>query len=240
MGIRVLGGGRPWLLAAGVAGGGLAFATGSAPAGATTQPATIAVDQACYVESSTVPSMTVTGSGFEPDVPVTITSSSGKLSVQTTADASGDIDVSMQAPEPKFKQPVEKRETITATQQTSTSGVQIVGSTHAYFSTLGAEHGPTRKQDGLKALTEKTNWTFSGFPVGKTVYAHYLVKGKQVAYQSFGKAPAPCGVFTVRRRLFPATPKQGTYHLQIDTSRTFTHNTAPKITRLTVTLALEF
>ena len=63
------------------------------------------------------------------------------------------------------------------------------------------------------------------FPVGKTIYAHYLIKGKQVALQSFGRAPAPCGVLTVRRPLFPGTAQHRSYPLQIDTSRPLVENT---------------
>jgi hypothetical protein len=206
---------------------------------AAVQPAQLSLDQACYVITSSVPTMTITGSVFAPGVPVVITSSSGKLSAKVTADASGDISTSVASPTPSFTRPSEQRETITAT-QTPGPGEQIVGTAHTYITALGAEHGSTRKEPGLKALTETTTWSFSGFPVGKTIYAHYLIKGRQVAVQAFGRAPAPCGVLTVRRPLFPGTPQHRSYPLQIDTSRPLVKNTAPKITRLRVALALEF
>jgi hypothetical protein len=234
-----LGGGRRRLIAATAAVGALVPAVAVSSATAATQPATISVNEACYVITSSVPMMTITGSGFQPGVSVSLSASSGTLSTQTTADASGDISVSVQAPTPSFKKPSQMRETITAA-QTATTGQRIVGSTHTEITALGAEHGSTKQEAGLKALTEKTTWSFSGFPVGKTIYAHYLIKGKQVALQSFGKAPAPCGVLTVRKRLFPKTPQHRSYPLQIDTSRKLVKNTAPKITKLRVSLALEF
>ena len=245
MGVGIVGARRGRIAVAALSAGVLvpaALAGATAPAGAAALAhATVSVDQACYVITSSVPKMTITGSGFEPGVPVTITASPSHLASAATAtpDALGDISATVDAPVPKLVRPEKKGEIITATQD-ATTGQHVVGTTHTWITALGAEHGPTHKEPGLTALTETTTWSFSGFPVGKTVYAHYLIAGKQVALQSFGRAPAPCGVLKVRARLFPKKPLHRSYPLQIDTSRRLVKNTAPKITRLRVSLALEF
>ena len=237
---RVLRTGTGRLIAAVAALGALASGGLIASAGAATATGpTLAVDQACYVLTSSVPTMTITGTGFTPGIPVLITAATGRLSTKATPDATGAISASVAAPTLTFKKPSQKRETLTAT-QTETTGQKVSASTHTWITALGAEHGATRQEPGLKALTEKTTWSFSGFPVGKTIYAHYLIKGKQVALQSFGRAPAPCGVLTVHQPLFPGTPQHRSYPLQIDTSRPLVKDTAPKITKLRVSLALEF
>jgi hypothetical protein len=225
-----------------LAGGGV---IGSATA-ASASAATLAVDQACYVITSSLPTITISGTGFQAGVPVVITSSGSRhstqitqISTQATPSATGAISTTVAAPNPRLEKPGQRHEILTAT-QTEATGQKVVATTPFWLTQLGAEHGSTKQEPGLKALSEQTTWSFSGFPIGKTIYAHYLIKGKQVALQSFGKAPAPCGVLTVRRPLFPGTAQHRSYPLQIDTSRPLVKNTAPKITRLRATLALEF
>ena len=75
---------------------------------------------------------------------------------------------------------------------------------------------PPSAEKGLRALTEKTNWSFSGFQPGKPIFGHYLYKGKQVALATFGRAQPPCGTLKVRARLYPATPHHASYSIQYD------------------------
>ena len=54
--------------------------------------------------------------------------------------------------------------------------------------------------------------------------------GLLVATQAFGKAVGPCGTLTVTKKVFPAKPRHRSYGLQVDSSRTYSTATSPKLT----------
>ena len=239
MRICVIGGGRRRLASAAIGAPALALAAFAGSASAAVAPATISVDKACYVLTGTPPSMTVTGSGFQAGAPVTITDGTGTVDTETTPNAAGQITATIPAPTPNFTRPSQKKDTITA-DEAAPSGTEIKGTTTTHVTAFGAEHGATKKLPGLRALSEKTSWSFSGFPVGKTIWGHYTIKGKQVARQAFGKATAPCGLLTVRRRLYPAAPRHRSYPLQLDSVKKYSKKTHPRLTQLKVSLDLVF
>ena len=239
MRICVPGGGRRRLVSAAVGAAAIAPVVFVATASAAAQPATISLNRACYVITRTVPSMTVVGSGFQPGATVMITDATGTVDTQATPNAAGQITATVRAPTPSFSQPGEKRDTITA-EEIGPTGTEIKGSKSTLVTALGAEHGSTKKLPGLRALTETTDWSFSGFRVGRTIWGHYTIKGKQVAREAFGRAHGPCGLLTTRKRLFPSTPRHKSYPLQIDSVKKYSKKTEPSIRGLRVSLQLEF
>lgn len=198
-------------------------------AAAATVPATLAVNQACYVTVGKArPTMVVTGSGYIPGDSVNVSDATGSFDQTVTADATGAITASGPAPVTFFSHPGEKADVVSATDYALDSN-EYVGSARTELSFLGASANKTKRAHGLRALTFKTKWTFSGFPEGKSIYAHYIYGRKTVARQRFGRAKGPCGLLTARARLYPATPHHREYHLQIDSRKTYSRKASPRL-----------
>lgn len=198
-------------------------------AAAATVPATLAVNQACYIAAGkTRPTMIVTGTGYTPGDTVIVSDSTGTFDVSTTADPTGAISASGPAPVTFFSAPGEKPDTVTATDY-SEDGNTYEGSAPTELSFLGATANKTRRAHGLTALTFKTKWSFSGFPEGKAIFGHYLYGKKTVARQRFGVAQGPCGLLTVHKRLYPATPHHRQYRIQIDARRAYSSHASPRL-----------
>jgi hypothetical protein len=181
--------------------------------------------------------MTLTGSGFVPDTAVTITDSTNALQVSAPAGADGTLRVTFPGPGVTLPEPGELRDTITATQPAGAGA--LVASTTTLLSVRGAAYRLPRPAEGLRALTEVTAWSFSGWPVGRPVYIHYLVKGRAVARESFGRARGPCGLVRARRPLYPAKPHHAHYRTQIDTHARYSPHASPRFTRLPVSVVPE-
>jgi hypothetical protein len=198
-------------------------------AAAATVPATISVNQACYIAVGRArPTMVVTGSGFVPGDPVNVSDATGTFDQTVTADPSGAITASGPAPTTFFSHPGEKADIISASDY-ALNGNDYVGSVRTELSFLGVSAAKTRRAHGLTALTFRTKWTFSGFPQGRPVYAHYLYGKKTVARQRFGRASGPCGLLTVHKPLYPATPHHREYRLQIDARRAYSRRASPRL-----------
>ena len=188
--------------------------------------ATLVVDRPCYVITKKIPSMTITGSGYAPGSQVLITSNAN-VDGTATATAAGTISLKLNAPAPHFSVPSVKTFTFTAKDEGTSPA--IVATSPVRVAPLGALHGSTPKAPGLKALTEMTNWAFSGFPSGQTIYAHYTIQGQQVATQAFGKSQGVCGTLHVRAPLFPGTPQHASYPVQFDTAKKYSPKAVPKL-----------
>ena len=213
---------------------------GSGGATAAVARPSIQLDLPCYVRTGPAPpQMTVTGTGFTPGDQVTITDSRGTLDATTTAGPEGTIDATFTGPSLVLKQPGQASDTVIAADRTAT-GATLTARAHTFISILGAGHGPTTSRRGLRALRERTTWVFSGWPVDKTIFVHYLVKGRAVARQAFGRPAAPCGVLHIVRPLFPKTPHVASYATQIDTHKHYSTHTTPRFTLLRVGLQLQF
>jgi len=198
-------------------------------ASAATVGATLAVNQQCYITvGKTRPTMVVTGTGYPAGQQINVSDATGSFDVDVTADATGAITATAPAPVTYFSKPGEKADIVSATGYDD-SGNEYVGSARTELSFLGASAAKTRRAHGLRALTFKTKWSFSGFPEGKSIYAHYLYGKKTVARQSFGKAQGPCGLLTATARLYPATPHHREYRLQLDSRRSYSTKAAPRL-----------
>jgi hypothetical protein len=204
----------------------IAFTAALAASASAHAAATLFVNRPCYVITRTIPSMTITGSGYAPNSHVLITSTAN-VDASTNANAAGAIKLKLDAPAPHFSVPSVKTFTFTAKDENITPA--IVASSPVRVAPLGALHGSTPKAPGLKALTETTNWSFSGFAPGQTIYAHYTIQGQQVASQAFGTAHGACGTLHARAPLYPATPHHASYPVQFDGASSYSPRTAPKI-----------
>lgn len=204
----------------------LALTTTLGSAASAHAAATLLVNRPCYVITKKVPPMTITGSGYVPNSHVLITSTAN-IDASTNATATGTIKLTLKAPAPHFSVPSVKTFTFTAKDENTSPA--IAASSPVRIAPLGALHGATPKASGLKALTETTDWSFSGFAPGQTIYAHYTIKGQQVASQSFGTAHGACGMLHARAPLYPATPHHASYPVQFDTAHSYSPHTAPKL-----------
>ena len=205
----------------------LAPATFAATASAAATPATVTVDRACYVATKSGTPLTVTGSGFAPNESVSLTDKTGQVDTMTTANAAGQISVTTKSPAPILENPGQKKDTITAEQFTDSGTYK--GTVTFLITEVALKAGTTHREPGLRALTERVPFSFSGFPVGKRIWAHYTYGGKLVASQSFGKPKGPCGLLKVRRRLFPRTPHHRAYKVQIDLKKKYSKKSKPAL-----------
>jgi hypothetical protein len=196
-------------------------------ASAAARAATLSVDRACYVITKRIPTMRITGSGYQPHSAVLITSTAN-LDASTTANAAGRISVKLRAPAPHFSVPSVKKFTFTAKDEDTNPAIGATAL--ARVAPLGALHGSTPRAPGLKALTETTRWSFSGFAPGQTIFAHYTIDGVQVALEAFGTAHGDCGMLHTRAPLYPATPHHASYPVQFDSVQSYSHRTSPRIT----------
>jgi hypothetical protein len=197
--------------------------------GGTASAAELTVNAGCYViAGKNAPPMEFAGSGFTPGDSVLVSSRDGTVDTSVKADGQGRISGRADAPTPYFATPGAQKIGLTAADQTPT-GKTITATTTVNITELGWEHGSTKRLPGLRALTEKTNWSFSGFEPGKIIYGHYLYNGRQVALATFGLAAAPCGTLKVRARLYPARPHHSSYSIQYDDSRPYTKTAQPRI-----------
>jgi hypothetical protein len=203
---------------------------------AVTQSGSLSVNQACYVVTGTRPDIAITGRGYTPGDSVLVSDSLGGIDTRTTADPTGQIAVTVTAPVPLLSQPGETPDTISAEDFTG-AGPEIKGTTTTELTILAVGNSGAEQRPHLQAFTEKTTWSFSGFPVARTVWGHYTHDGEATTRQSFGRPTGPCGLLTVRKRLYPVTPHHTTYTLQVDDSRTYSSRTSPAL-RLKLSLTL--
>ena len=65
-----------------------------------------------------------------------------------------------------------------------------------------------------------------GFTEGRTLYAHVRRNGRGKNFR-LGRLKGPCGMKSVRKRLFRARAKIGVYRVQFDTRRRYSTRVTP-------------
>jgi hypothetical protein len=223
MGIHLPVGGRGLLLAAVVGVGAL---TAPAISAATASAATIQLNAACYVSvGSTIPSVTITGTGFGPGDDVEVTGSGDSISADTTADASGDISVTTEGPVAPLN-PGPRQFTVAATDTNFNTGATF---TTAPVTGYYSQGGVTLSQD-ISKFTKKITYYLGGFIPGKRIYAHYLVHGKVKGTHRFGTAAGPCGTLKTRATIYPISGKHptGSYNVQFDNAKKYKKVAVPR------------
>lgn len=175
--------------------------------------ATIQLNRSCYLTGGVVG---VSGSGFAPNAPVTITQNETQIGT-AQADALGSFQGSYSAPE------VSESERQTDIEVSATDGV-TTASTDGKVSAFNADFSPSSGNP----RTLKVNFKADGFNLlgGKasTIYLHYVMPGgkKVKKTKRLGKARGKCGELKTRKqKLFPFSAKRGTWRLQWDTRKKY-------------------
>jgi hypothetical protein len=183
--------------------------------------ATLTVGQACVVnpDPTTGSPMTVTGQGFTPGGPVSLASNKGGAFGNATADASGNISLSMTGPTLPSLGPAAASFVLTATDETSGG----TATTAFDAANLAVATNPLEAKP-----SKRVTWTFSGFTSGAEIYAHYLHKGKVAATTKFGRAQGACGTLRKKAVFYPGKAKYSSYKVQVDDSRHYAAGTLPR------------
>lgn len=191
------------------------------------QAAAIAVDRACYADpSERRDTVRLTGTGFTPNAQYQLTVDGQPLAGGTgTADANGDVSGSFLSPELPSG----------SNQHTFTLGVQEGANapvTTFTVSNLVADFSPASGDP----KTLRVRFRFFGFglsdaaPPPTPVYVHYVRPGDGKLQKTvrLGTARGACGAIarTARRKLFPFTPRAGTWKLQFDAQPKYVRGTA--------------
>jgi hypothetical protein len=189
----------------------------AAPAAA--RAATVSVPGTCFISSQPI---AITGSGFTPGGPVTI---SGDVFGSTVADGAGNIAASVSAPFVSTIAP--KRVAVTVTD--ATNPANRTGAFVPVIRGLLVTNAPLSGRP-----RQKTTWRFAGFPPGTAIYGHYRFGGRTIKNYRFGKPVGPCGTLAVRARRVPVAAGRlhsGTWTLQLDQRRHYRRSGARRVVR---------
>jgi len=188
--------------------------------------ATLVANQACYVNSgpSDAASMTITGSGFEPNNNVQL--NGGTAFANTTADAAGNVSFTTAAPELAGISPGAKSTTLTATED-NPDGTTVTANVAVMSANLAVATSPGSVRNVRK---DKVTFSFAGFVPNKHIYGYYLLK-KVVAKIKFGKAHGPCGLLKQKALLYPGGhPSKDKYKVTFESSSRYNKNAFPRVT----------
>ena len=182
------------------------------PSIASGAPPPVALDTSypCY---SSGESVLLSGTGFTPDGPVTL-SASGQQLTTIDADLDGGFTVRVQAPDAFFGT-VHLR--FTATDRATPTLTD-----HATVRIADTDVVVTPEIGGPRTVRRIRGWGFFG---ADAVYAHVKRRGATRARNiRLGAPQGPCGTLNTQRRLFQNEPRPGAYTLQFDTLRRYYPN----------------
>ncbi|HEY2601322.1 MAG TPA: hypothetical protein VGI67_07185 [Thermoleophilaceae bacterium] len=192
---------------------GLALVGGTAPA----EASTVAVNAPCYIQGAPV---TASGTGFTASGPINF-SFDGQLAAGGTADTAGNFTQPLTAP---LLSGNAFQHTYTLTAQDLTTA-SAVATTNVTVTKQAASVSPHRAKP-----SRKVKFGVHGMPPGGVLYLHYVFHGKQRFLRKLGKAKAPCGTLTVKKRFFPVRrPAVGTWTFQFDNRKKYSKHTLPRI-----------
>lgn len=195
------------------------------PAGASAATAA-ALDKPCYVAGQPA---TLALFGFAPNAMVSLTSADFLLTKYTT-DATGSFATTFDPPSSRdlVKRPRSRKFAITATEDANPANTATATSRIAplAFAT----------DKGTKSPKAKRSWYFSGWAIGKPIYAHFRFGGRTKGNYRFGVATGPCGEY---KRKAPGIAidgraPAGTWTVQVDQSPTYSTKTLPFLKDKTV------
>jgi len=195
----------------------------AAPAGASA--ATAALDLPCYVGGQ--PGV-FAGFGFAPNAMVSIMNADlGPTTV--TTDATGSFSRGFTPPPgTDLERPGSRDIVFTAAE------VANPASTATATSKIAPLAFATNK--GTKSPKSERSWSFSGWPVGRPIYAHFRLRGKTKGTFKMGVAAAPCG--ELKRRApgiaIKGRVSAGLWTVQVDQSPRYSVATKPFLKDKTV------
>jgi lipoprotein-anchoring transpeptidase ErfK/SrfK len=156
-------------------------------------------------------SLTLTGTGYTPGGPVSVTLEGRELG-SLTADAAGNIS----SPLSIFNLRGVSQRTLVASDATNpaiTATTQFLGS--ALVVAVRPQTGAAGRRLRIRA---------SGFTTGKRLYAHILRKGYR-RNVFIGRLKGPCRTLKVRKRVLTAGTPNGRYTVQFDTKKRYAKKT---------------
>jgi len=208
---------------------------GVAATAAPASAATIAVTLPCviYGGSYADPAIPIAGSGFAPNGAVSLTTTSAGQPTPAslaTAQANAGGAFAGTTGAAVFKSSSTQKETFTLT---ASDGVNV-----ATTSFIQVRAGYYRKPDPDKP-GQKVKHIAQGFPIGKTIWAHFRHHSKTYANKKLGVAQAPCGTATRKMKALPTKSRLGKWKVFVDQSKQYHASTRPQA-RLTFTVFRKF
>lgn len=194
-----------------------------APAGASA--ATVTLDRTCY-EATPAGIVTITGAGFTPGEQYTVLVQGGVVDVGNAA-ADGTLIKRIPVPVPPDSGP--GAHTGTYSVEVRQADVAATGSFQAatVFGDFTPGSGDPRTLKVHFIAYGFGTATAAGQPM-PTVYVHYVdPSGKLKRTVAIGAGTAPCGTIkrSALRKLFPFSPRSGTWTLQYDTQKRYVRAT---------------
>jgi hypothetical protein len=180
----------------------------------------------CYVNPSPLKPVNIGifGTGFTPGNDIEI--EGDQVADHAPALANGSIAFITRGPILGTPDPGYKVFTISALDESDVNAMNPLATTKIRVANFAFDTTPASAR-----LTSKVRWSFSGFPLGKEIYAHFTHSGRQIGALKFGHAKAPCGTLSAKARFFPLSRvAPGTYGVQVDASRRYNKRTTPRIT----------
>ena len=201
-------------------------ATAHGALGAAAAPS-VTSSRACYVNTSSLAKITITGAGWTPGHSVQLVSSD--LFATATVAADGTFTATTDAPPLITTDPAAKTELVTVTDQgDSSTGAAATGQSATSRFQIANLAVATRPQQA--SPRRRVTFRFSGFAPGRPVYAHYVHSGRVVATQRFGRATGACGLLQHRALLFPGGhPRYSSYTVQFDDAKRYRTRSMPKL-----------
>ena len=207
----------------------LAAAFASTPHGAlgAASAPSVASNRACYVNTSSLAPITITGAGWTAGHTIRLTSAD--LFATATIAGDGTFSATIDGAPLNTTDPAAKTELVTATDEgESTTGAPPTGQSASVRFQVANLAVATRPQQSNPA--KKVRFSFSGFAPGKPIYAHYVRGRRVVATQRFGTTKGACGMLQRRALLFPGGhPRYSSYTVQFDDARRYGRASAPKL-----------
>jgi hypothetical protein len=157
-------------------------------------------------------SLTLTGTGYTPGAPVSVTLEGHELEGSLTADAAGNVSTPLGIGNLRG---IGNRTLVAtdAANPANTATTQFLGSSLLV---------KVKPQNG--AAGRKLRISASGFTTGKRLYAHILRKGYR-RNVFIGKLKGPCHTLKKRKRVLTASTPNGVYTVQFDTKKRYAKKT---------------
>ncbi|MGI8920851.1 MAG: hypothetical protein ACR2HD_04135 [Solirubrobacteraceae bacterium] len=211
----------------------LAVAFAASPTAAlsnATSPATLALDHACYDQTTSAQRtpVVITGSGFASGESVGVRA--GGIALGTAnADQNGSFMVTATVPTLSTASspiPLVRHFTLQALDETTGTTIPIAPA-RLTVATLALSVLPPRASPSQLVTFRATGLISATGTVG-TLFAHYLFHGHLIRTVSLGTL-GRCGNITVDRPLLPTRARRGAWRIQFDQSHAYSPHTTPRI-----------
>jgi hypothetical protein len=175
--------------------------------------ATLASDKPCYLEGE---SATLAGEGYAANAPISFTFD-GSAAGEQPSDAAGRVFAGFTAPE--IGAAKVRHYTVTAADRAGNTGTTTFAVTSREMD-IRPNSAPPRRI---------VRFSVRGMTPGHTLFAHYVLRGRERARVRLGVAGGPCGTLVTRARFFPQrSVPTGNWTIQVDHRRRWSRGAKPK------------